>query len=69
MFSFPTPIAIGDDAMFKKRLPARDVNTGKPIIESRNVQISPPKGGKSASSYFSMQGFTTIGDLYIDPER
>ena len=54
MFSYPTPLAIGDDSGFQKIIPARDANTGKPVIISRNVQISPPKEGKSKSSYFSM---------------
>jgi len=32
----------------------RDADTGKPVIEKKNVTIRPPKSGKSKSSYFSM---------------
>ena len=41
----------------------------KVITESPNVKIAPPKQGKVRSSYFSMLGFTTIGDKYVDPSR
>jgi hypothetical protein len=33
------------------------------------MAMKAPFQGKTKSSYFSMQGFTTIGDKYIDPSR
>lgn len=42
---------------------------GKPITSPSNVKVKATKTGKAPSSYFSMLGFTTIGDPYIDPER
>ncbi len=33
------------------------------------MAIKAPFQGKTKSSYFSVLGFTTIGDRYIDPSR
>jgi hypothetical protein len=33
------------------------------------MSIKAPQDGKSKSSYFSMLGFTTIGDPYIEAEK
>lgn len=49
-------------------MPIKD-ETGKVKTQQPNVKVSATKSGKTAKSYFSVQGFTTIGDLYIDPER
>lgn len=46
----------------------RDDN-GKVIIEPKNMSIKAPLEGKSKSSYFSMMGFATIGDPYIEAEK
>lgn len=40
---------------------------GKPTTEPKNICISAPSSGKIKESYFSVLGYTTIGDLYIDP--
>lgn len=68
LFSFPVSTAIGDDSYDKKKLPLKDEN-GKVKTQPPNVKASATMTGKTAKSFFSQQGFTTIGDLYIDPER
>lgn len=35
----------------------------------RNPCATGHKKGKDTSVYFSKVGYTTIGDLYIDPDR
>lgn len=62
-------MAIGDDSIGKIVFPPRDPDTGKPIIQPKNITISGPKDGKVWSSYFSKHEFTTIGDPYLDPGR
>lgn len=42
---------------------------GKPVTSPPNVKVVAPKEGKVKSSYFSVLGYTTIGDKYIDPDR
>lgn len=42
---------------------------GKPITEVPNVKVSNPKSGRIKSSYFSVSGYTTIDDPYMDPSR
>ena len=42
---------------------------GKPLTEKPNMAVKAPFQGKTKSSYFSVMGFTTIGDKYVDPSR
>lgn len=46
----------------------RDEN-GKVPTQPKNMSVRAPMAGKSKSSYFSLLGFTTIGDPYIEPEK
>lgn len=42
---------------------------GKPITEAPNVKVTNPRSGRVKSSYFSVSGYTSIGDPYMDPTR
>lgn len=68
LFSSPAPLAIGDDLVYRHKIIQRDEN-GKVPIDPKNMSIKAPMQGKSKSSYFSLLGFTTIGDPYIEPEK
>ncbi|EGR33803.1 hypothetical protein IMG5_037140 [Ichthyophthirius multifiliis] len=68
LFSQPPPLAVGDDSLFQKKKFKKNEN-GKIETQPRNIQVSCPKKGKIKSSYFSLLGFTTIGDKYIDQDR
>lgn len=68
LFSQPVSIAIGDDSYDYKQIPERD-EQGKPVTMLRNPCASALKKGKDTSVYFSKVSYTTIGDLYIDPDR
>ncbi|EGR34901.1 hypothetical protein IMG5_001300 [Ichthyophthirius multifiliis] len=67
LFSQPPSLATGDDKQYQKIYHQRDEN-GKPITEARNIQSTALKRGKAKDAYFSVLGFTTIGDKYIDPD-
>ncbi|KAL4450247.1 hypothetical protein ABPG74_008953 [Tetrahymena malaccensis] len=68
LFSQPPPLAVGDDSIYKHTLVKKDEN-GKVPTQPRNMSIKAPQQGKSKSSFFSLLGFTTIGDPYIEPDR
>lgn len=60
-------MAIGDDSYFFKKLPERD-EMNKPATMPKNPCSMALKKGKDPSVYFERKiGYTTIGDLYMDP--
>ncbi|KAL4501495.1 hypothetical protein ABPG72_021302 [Tetrahymena utriculariae] len=67
LFSQPPSLATGDDKQYEMKLHPRD-ETGKPVTQPKNVQAGAPKQGKVKDSYFSVLGFTTIGDPFVDPD-
>lgn len=50
-------------------LSAKRDESGKVITQPKNMSICAPLNGKSKSSYFSLLGFTTIGDPYVEAEK
>jgi len=66
LFSYP-PAGVwgnGDYNFNKSKTLGQD---GKPVTKPRGLYAGPPSSGKVESSYFSKQGYVTIGDKYVDP--